>query len=348
MKILPKSARKTKQDFFRKKVWTLHSILIYTCLYNNANLQVCALDHWSTDICQDAWFTASSLHASISEIDPQPEWVTFISDNEPHYHNADLMMIMGRWKEWYNIHVRKWTFLEAGEAKTAIDSHYAHISHAINRHVRLGFNIAQGSDIKLAIEGICGTLVAHLEPERPKDKKRINTLPGNSNWFLWEWPWDNNYTGYVRARAMPNIGEFNEFAPAKLEKLQKKDIQKPNPQVSQHSVPKSPWFVPMPHKLEIRPYRLTIDRLKIQLTNHSVSYNNEKLSAEALIPKKGSKFPLPLGWALKETQKFGKRAEVKELPNLTWLSQECPDMLVALISIRKLERLANPVKQDSL
>ncbi|RIB00511.1 hypothetical protein C2G38_2051598, partial [Gigaspora rosea] len=204
------------------------------------------------------------------------------------------------------------------------------ISHAINRHVRLGFNIAQGSDIELAFEGICGTSVAHLEPEHPKGKKRVNTLPGNSNWFSWEWPWDDNNTGYVRARAIPNIGEWNEFTPAKLEKLQKKDIQKPNPQVSQHSVPKSPWFVPMPHKSKIHPDRLTVDQLKTQLTNRGVSYNNEstkqdlisllnnklsqepelqktELSAEALNSNEESEFPLALGWALKENQKFGKR-----------------------------------------
>ncbi|CAG8555658.1 9874_t:CDS:2 [Cetraspora pellucida] len=85
--------------------------------------------------------------------------------------------------------------------------HYAsldhQISYAISCHVHLGFNIAQGSDIELAIEGIHGTSVAHLESEHPKGKKQ------------------------------------NEFTSAKLEKLQKKDIQKPNPQVSQHSVPKS-------------------------------------------------------------------------------------------------------------
>lgn len=47
------------------------------------------------------------------------------------------------------------------------------ISHAIKRYVRLGFDISQGSDIELAIEGIRGISVAHLEPERT----------GNSNWF---------------------------------------------------------------------------------------------------------------------------------------------------------------------
>ena len=83
MKILPKIAHETKQDFFGKKGWTLHSILIYTRLSNNTTLQVRAFDHWSTDTYQDAWFTAFSLHAAISEIDPQPEWVVFISDNGP-------------------------------------------------------------------------------------------------------------------------------------------------------------------------------------------------------------------------------------------------------------------------
>jgi hypothetical protein len=46
------------------------------------------------------------------------------------------------------------------------------ISHAIKRHIRLGFDISQGSDIESAIEGIRGTSVAHLEPERTKGKKR--------------------------------------------------------------------------------------------------------------------------------------------------------------------------------
>lgn len=50
------------------------------------------------------------------------------------------------------------------------------ISHAIKRHIRLGFDISQGSDIEIAIEGIRGTSVAHLEPERAKGKRE--------KWFL--------------------------------------------------------------------------------------------------------------------------------------------------------------------
>ncbi len=51
-----------------------------------------------------------------------------MSDNGGHYHNADLMMIMAFWPKWYNVKVNKWVFLEAGEAKTAIDSHHAQVS----------------------------------------------------------------------------------------------------------------------------------------------------------------------------------------------------------------------------
>ena len=57
----------------------------------------------------------------------KPKWITLISDNGPHYHNSEMMLIIAHWKDWYDIEVRKWIFLEAGEAKTAIDSHHAQV-----------------------------------------------------------------------------------------------------------------------------------------------------------------------------------------------------------------------------
>ena len=57
----------------------------------------------------------------------KPKYVTIISDNGGHYHNTELMIILSHWQEWYNICVNKWIFLEAGEAKTAIDSHHAQV-----------------------------------------------------------------------------------------------------------------------------------------------------------------------------------------------------------------------------
>ena len=127
MKILPKSARETKEQFFGKKGWTLHSVLVYTRKVNSLELDIQAHDHWSNDSRQDAWFTASSLHAVIESMEKKPEWVSIISDNGGHYHNADLMMILRYWPDWYGIWPKKWIFLEPGEAKTTIDSHHAQV-----------------------------------------------------------------------------------------------------------------------------------------------------------------------------------------------------------------------------
>ena len=40
MKILPKSARETKEQFFDKKGWTLHSVLVYTRKINSLELDI--------------------------------------------------------------------------------------------------------------------------------------------------------------------------------------------------------------------------------------------------------------------------------------------------------------------
>jgi len=108
MKILPKSPRETKQEFFGKKGWTLHTVLLYTKSTDNTNIDVQAIDHWSTDGRQDAWFTASSLHSVIESLEKKPKWVSIISDNGPHYHNSELMIIMSKWHGWYEIQVKRW------------------------------------------------------------------------------------------------------------------------------------------------------------------------------------------------------------------------------------------------
>jgi hypothetical protein len=38
-----------------------------------------------------------------------------------------MMIILSHWKDWYNVEIKKWIFLEAGEAKTTIDSHHAQV-----------------------------------------------------------------------------------------------------------------------------------------------------------------------------------------------------------------------------
>jgi len=68
MRILPKSAQETKAEFFGKRKWTLHTILMFTKKDNYEELDIRAYDHWSTDTKQDAWFTASSFEAVFETI----------------------------------------------------------------------------------------------------------------------------------------------------------------------------------------------------------------------------------------------------------------------------------------
>ncbi|EXX77890.1 hypothetical protein RirG_019730 [Rhizophagus irregularis DAOM 197198w] len=347
MKILPKSARETKNAFFRKKGWALHSILVYTRKSESHQLDIQVFDHWLADTCQDAWFTASSLHAVIESLKVKPDWVTFLSDNGPYYYNADLMLILGHWNEWYNISVKKWGFLEAGEAKTSIDFHHAQvcidcsnnlenhhyyllnhwlqISHVINRYVRLGFNINEGVDIENAIQGICGISIAYLEPERKKESGRKKKIQYQ------EIPIGMSGTGRQKL--------------AKIAQFEKRPLEKPNPQVSDHSIPTSNWNIPLSHKSKINTNRLIIEELKKQLKEYGVdtdvsnnrvilaeilqnklndeisSQNIDVLNTEIIDTDLGSRqvlnhtsnFALSSGWALKENQKFGKKGGGKQI-----------------------------------
>ncbi|RIB23891.1 hypothetical protein C2G38_2169971 [Gigaspora rosea] len=206
-----KTARETKQGWFSKKGWSLYSVLVYTTQSNLTKLRIQVFDHWSTDAHQDSWFTVSSLHAVIEILDLKPESVIII-----------------------------WIFLEAGEVKTTIDSYHAQISYAINRFIRLGFDVIVGQDIENAIKGIKGTSVANLNPIRDRD----------SEWKI--------------------------FIIAELDKCCKKDIHKPIPQVSTHTTPSSNWEMLMLNSSCLNPSRLTRESLVKELEKRVIGFNNKE------------------------------------------------------------------------
>lgn len=130
MKILEKRTRETKSQFFGKRGYALHSILVFT-KGNGAIAEVRAFDHWSLDTKQDAWFTASSFDAVFEMLNPKPEWIKIFSDNGGHYHNSEMMAVIANWYQWYFIEVRGWYFFEPGEAKSLVDSHHAAVSQSM-------------------------------------------------------------------------------------------------------------------------------------------------------------------------------------------------------------------------
>ncbi|UZO03157.1 uncharacterized protein OCT59_023569 [Rhizophagus irregularis] len=142
MRILPKTSRETKSEFFGKRGWTLHTTLVFRKIDEDLDIQ--AYDHWSSDTKQDAWFTASCFEAVFETINPKPRWIKIISDNGGHYHNSELMAIISHWYCWYNVE----------------------IAHASKRYVRVGCDLVDGTNIETALQDLSGTSVAHIEPNR--------------------------------------------------------------------------------------------------------------------------------------------------------------------------------------
>jgi len=53
MRILPKSVKETKENFYIKCEWTLHTILVFIKSKNSEELELMAYDHWFNDTKQN-------------------------------------------------------------------------------------------------------------------------------------------------------------------------------------------------------------------------------------------------------------------------------------------------------
>ena len=73
------------------------------------------------------------------------------------------------------------------------------------------------------------------------------TIPGISNWSEWTWPIEGENAGYIKARAIPNLGNWTLFSPAQIQNFIKSEINQPSPQISESTTSKSPWKIPVPH-----------------------------------------------------------------------------------------------------
>ena len=110
----------------------------------------------------------------------------------------------------------------------------------------LGNDVTTGEDIEKAIENkIRGTSVAHIEPKRNVGKI-VDTIVGVSNWYSWKWPIDEESSGFIFARELPNVGDWIKFSPTEINGLIKQQFTKPEPTFTPHSMPKEKWSIPIP------------------------------------------------------------------------------------------------------
>ena len=68
------------------------------------------------------------------------------SDNAPHYHNTAVLTYLSEVNDVFNLNLLEYNNFEAGEGKTALDTHFAHISHKIVRYVRVGNDLETGEE----------------------------------------------------------------------------------------------------------------------------------------------------------------------------------------------------------
>jgi hypothetical protein len=136
-------------------------------------------------------------------------------------------------------------------------------------------------------------MVANIEINR-KEKRKKPVITGISNWFEFQWPIQGEFNGFVRGRALPNFGTWNDFSPSAICKSMKGDEQtRPNPSVSTPTNPNSKWIIPIPStnqnnnsQNEIAELnRLTKDNIKEELRKRSLLYD-EKENRQALLQDK--------------------------------------------------------------
>ena len=264
MKVTKKSAKEKKSDFFAKRGWSLHTILVLRKDKHDTNmLNVEAYDHWSNDSKQDYYWTASAFDTVFTTIltpENNIQWIKIFSDNGPHYHSKELMIMISKWNLWYDIEIRSQNFFKAGEAKSLVDTHHATISKAFNRYVRIGGTIDQGQKIEEAIKDLAEIYVSYIKPNRDimptydiddygkQLKPNEKFLKGIRSWHYFTWPIDDDNKNSLVIYEMPGIGNPIIWSEDDIiQQNRKSNYQKPIPaKQSTSTISQKPWITPIP------------------------------------------------------------------------------------------------------
>ena len=89
-------------------------------------------------------------------------------------------------------------------------------------------------------------MIIYISDKRQNEKK-TKTIPGIFKWFEWKWPVIGQFAGYIQARPLPHIGTWIEFSPAQVASFCGAS-HRPSPTISDPTIPKSPWKIPIPEK----------------------------------------------------------------------------------------------------
>lgn len=75
-------------------------------------------------------------------------------DNGPHYHNTSVLLYLTEVNKSFNLTLKEYNNFEAGEGKTVLDTHFAHVSHKLLRWVKVGNDLVSGEQLAHQLEVI--------------------------------------------------------------------------------------------------------------------------------------------------------------------------------------------------
>ena len=61
--------------------------------------------------------------------------------------NGEKSQVLSEVNDVFNVKLLEYNNFDAGEGKTALDTHFSHISHKIVRYVRLGNDLETGEEL---------------------------------------------------------------------------------------------------------------------------------------------------------------------------------------------------------
>ena len=104
---------------------------------------------------QNTSYKTENLNIIIIKTEYLTLWKSFCHlDNGPHYHNTGFILYLAEVSQAFQLTLVEYNNFEAGEGKSKLDTHFAHISHKIVRWVRVGNNLETGSQLGDLI-GVC-------------------------------------------------------------------------------------------------------------------------------------------------------------------------------------------------
>jgi len=140
--------REIQRDWYGKRGISLHGFLVIAKV-SETEKRTEVIDLWSEDTKQDAWFSQSAMDIGFNWMAKElPNFRVYLfSDNRPHYHNTGFILYLAEVTRAFGLTLVEYNNFEAGEGKSMLDTHFAHISHKIVRWVRVGNNLQSGSQL---------------------------------------------------------------------------------------------------------------------------------------------------------------------------------------------------------